>query len=75
MAKIKAKQCPKCGHNKFLANQACRGTTTVVVAVYDSGPSFIKNNTPDGNLDPNDLDFDDPEGPFECAKCGAILAV
>jgi hypothetical protein len=65
--------CPNCGCKEFLAQQACRGTTTVVVTLHTGNASFSRNDTPDGELDINDLDFDDPEGPFICKKCKHTL--
>jgi hypothetical protein len=59
-------KCLKCGGEEFMANQAVRGTVSVVV---DSFGSFLRNPTPDGEMETNGLDFDEPEGPFECIKC------
>jgi len=61
--------CPNCGCDEFLAQQACRGTTTVVVTLNSGNGYFNRNHTVDGDLDINDLDFDNPEGPFVCLKC------
>jgi len=66
--------CPNCGGKEFLAQQACRGTTTVVVTLNKEGTAFFSsNNTKNGELDVNDLDFDNPESPFICKKCNQTL--
>ncbi len=61
-------RCMRCGNiDTFLASQSCRGTVTVKV---DRKGSFVTNLGPDGCLDTDGLDFDDPEGPYACERCG-----
>jgi len=81
MAKKKQKKqkydgtvCPKCGCKEFLAQQSCRGTLTVITTLDENGTSyFSRNNTKNDTINLDELDFDDPEGPFECNGCGQIL--
>ena len=66
----------QCGSREFIGRQAVRGTLTVIVAVGERGrATFLRNPTKDGLIDSSELDCDDPEGPFACAKCGARLEV
>ena len=68
------KTCPKCGSTEFLAEQPCRGHVTAVVEVDENDKSlFLRNPTEDNMADISGLDFDNPEPPYECFKCGYIL--
>jgi ribosomal protein S27AE len=68
------KTCPKCGSGDFLASQPCRGTITAVVEVDENNKAlFIRNPTPDGMADTSGLDFDNPEPPYTCFKCGYVM--
>jgi hypothetical protein len=70
------KICPKCGCGEFLANQSCRGTITAIVDVDENGKSFfLRNPTKDGFADTSGLDFDNPEPPYTCFKCGFELVI
>ena len=62
-------KCKNCGGEEFLANQAVRGTVSVIVC---GDGNFIRNPTPDGNMETNGLDCDEPHGPFECVKCQTV---
>lgn len=69
-------KCKKCGCEEFYAGQACRGTVTVIATVNEGGTAnFSRNPGKKGEFPSNELDFDDPEGPFECVKCGAKLEI
>ena len=59
-------KCPNCGNFEFYAEQSISGTVAVIV---DSDGNFIRNPTPDGEMDTSGLDCDDPHGPFTCTKC------
>jgi hypothetical protein len=72
-------KCPKCGHNRFLATQRVSGTIEVVVTLHgdrfspNTTPEFLANNTADGKVDAQDLEFDNPQAPFQCARCKAAF--
>ena len=67
-------KCSKCGCEEFYAAQACRGTVTVIACVDSGGTAnFVRN--PKDVFPSDELDFDDPEGPFECVKCGTKLEI
>jgi hypothetical protein len=60
-------KCNACGNTeKFIGQQACRGTVAVEV---DGSGRFVDN--PGGVLESNGMDFDDPEGPWTCGVCGS----
>ena len=60
-------RCTKCGNtSRFRASQSCRGTITVIV---DGAGNWLENDTTHGGIDESSLDFDDPEGPYECCEC------
>lgn len=62
-------RCTKCGNtDTFRGTQSCRGSVTVTV---DTKGNWIGNATEDGSFPHNDLDFDNPEGPWSCALCGS----
>lgn len=62
-------RCPNCKDvREFFGRQSCRGT--ISVRVNDSG-RFVGNDTECGCPNTEGLDFDDPEGPFACVRCGA----
>ena len=46
----------------------------VTVGVASDAPTFQRNDSPDGRIDPNNLEWDDPEGPFTCIRCGKELS-
>ena len=70
-------KCPKCGCNKFMAEQHIEGTISVIVTLADDGSAmfhsnramFHSNPTNDGNIDSSELSCDSPEGPFACLGC------
>ena len=60
-------RCKQCGNTgRFRARQSCRGTMGVIV---DGGNHWLANDTDHGGIDESSLDFDDPEGPYECCQC------
>ena len=66
--------CPKCGCKEFQAQQACRGTLTVITTLDEKGAAYFSRNCgPKDTINLDELDFDDPEGPFVCVKCGRTL--
>lgn len=62
--------CPKCWGMEFYASQVVSGTITVVV---NQNGDFLRNTNEDGNIDPSGLNYDNPEGPFECVVCGTVV--
>jgi len=48
-------KCLKCGGKEFMGNQSVRGTISVIVDCYGG---FIRNPTPDGEMETNGLDCD-----------------
>jgi hypothetical protein len=68
------KKCLNCGGTEFYAEQAVRGSVTVVVQVgADGDATFLRNPTPDGELDRESLNYDDPVGPFVCVGCNCVV--
>lgn len=71
-------KCPRCGHNRFYATQSVHGEITVLV---DERGHFLENTSgpgtekdiPQGMIPSESLDFDNPEGPYECEKCHATV--
>ena len=62
--------CPKCGGVEFYASQSCRGNIAVMAYINPDGTTmFLRNTCDDDSILTDGLDFDDPEGPFTCAKC------
>ena len=60
-------ECPECGNTKeFLAKQQVTGTIDVIV---NSGGEFNRNPTIGDHIDPDGLNFSNPEGPYTCYKC------
>lgn len=65
--------CQNCGGVEFNATQSCAGTVPVIVTVNNGVPFFLRNATPDNHIDTNDLEWDNPQGPFICRQCGQAL--
>ena len=63
-------KCPNCGHTEFYAAQVVRGSVAVIV---DANGDYLRNAlADDDHIETSGLDFDAPEGPYECTKCGAV---
>ena len=62
-------KCPKCESDTFYAVQVISGTLTVVV---NENGEFLRNGA-DGGFDESCLEFDSPEGPYECTECHTVL--
>lgn len=64
-------KCKHCGNKEFYASQSCSGSVDVIV---DGLGEFMRNTGAgeenDGRWTPDGLNFDSPEGPFECVRCG-----
>ena len=37
--------------------------------IVDGAGNWLENDTTHGGIDESSLDFDDPEGPYECCEC------
>ena len=59
-------KCPKCGCNKFMAEQHIEGTISVIVTLADDGSAMFHSNR---NIDSSELSCDSPKGPFACLGC------
>lgn len=72
-------KCPRCGHNRFFATQAVHGEIMVLVderrhfLENTNGPGADEKGIPQGLIPSESLEFDNPEGPYECEKCHAAL--
>jgi hypothetical protein len=71
--------CYICGHDLFIGRQAVRGTIPVVVSISASGQAdFVCNTEKDMtgkgmDIDHNNLDYKEIEGPYICRHCGYAL--